>query len=221
MKQLLLFLFCFPLALFAQESTILFRLKAPINDTLAVIEIDFKNENLSSDFVLQGKIPLHYSVKMNDFKHTVLFRIQGENKAIEDEIKYPQRNHISSDSIISGIKITDFNKDGNEDIVCYVYGYYMEGAIIYLNNPSQGKLVKLWNTAEATDFWVNPVFDQSNNTIKCNYNDPDHGELFESTYVFENFTTTPVSKHQKGYVKNKRFDNRYIGEDNKWVLVKQ
>lgn len=192
----------------------------PINDTVAVIEIDFNNENLSSDFILQGRIPLQYSVKINDFKHAVLCRIEGKNRIVEDRIRYHQHNRISSDSIISGIKITDFNKDGNEDLICFVYNNDMEGAIIYLNNPSQQKLIKLWNTADSTDFWVYPIFDESSNTIKCNFRDDDQGELLESIYMLENFTAIPVSKHQKGYVKSKKFDNRYIGTNNEWVLVK-
>lgn len=220
MKRLLPFLLIFfPVCLLAQDRSVLFKLRQPINDSLPVVLIDFKNENLSSDFILQGKTQLHYAVEMKNYDYITLYKIENEKVKIET-LKYPVRSQFSSDTIFSGLRITDFNKDGNEDLLCLTHSNYMTGVIIYLNDPSQQKLIKLYNTAESSYFWVNPVFDESNNMIKCHYEDNEHGDFFESTYTLKDFTATAISKHHKGYVKDKEFDNRYEVQNNKWVIVK-
>ncbi|AWH84535.1 hypothetical protein HYN59_05120 [Flavobacterium album] len=126
-----------------------------------------------------------------------------------------------------GFLITDFNNDGDQDLVIYT-GADVHGnleTLIFLADRKTKKLVKLQNTAEGTDVWDTPEYDPKTKTITCNRISGNAGLSFRSRYKLKGFIAEPQTKEVqdrtnvngetgKGYS-----ESTYKGKKGKWVLT--
>ncbi|MDV6167237.1 hypothetical protein R1T16_02295 [Flavobacterium sp. DG1-102-2] len=124
-------------------------------------------------------------------------------------------------------KITDFDRDGNEDLVCWTHTNVNgnEWTNIYLNDPKTKSLVKLENADE--DVWASPEFDKLTNTIMCNTVSGAFGKSYISTYTLEGLIAAPISKKETDFsqIANNPSDTAFLrtykGENGLWKLVSE
>jgi hypothetical protein len=132
-------------------------------------------------------------------------------------------SRIEGAQVISEFKITDFDNDGDEDLICWT-STNINGnmwTVIFLNDQRQQKLVKLYNFADDTDIWNRPEFDIETGIINCTLDGSAYGASEESSYKLNYLTPVPLIKERQ-----ERYNSRYIedfyfkGKKGKWQLVK-
>ncbi|OYQ47212.1 hypothetical protein CHU92_01110 [Flavobacterium cyanobacteriorum] len=188
-----------PLSSFSQteeeEEFVLFNLKYP-SDTLSVDGIDWEKENLTSEFTLRGKTQLLYAIKIENDTTAKLLINEKEKWVVQENIPITgwALRRIDKDVIFSEFKIKDFDKDGDEDLICWVNSN-MNGnvwTIIFLNDQKTQKLVKLWDSAEETDIWDDPVYDNRKKIIECELYSGVYGFQYKSTYKLNDLEAIPI-----------------------------
>jgi hypothetical protein len=125
-----------------------------------------------------------------------------------------------------GYMITDFNHDGNQDLIFYL-GIDVHGsteALIFLSDRKAKKLIKLQNTAEGTDIWDTPEYDPKTGIITCRRISGNAGMHFTSTYKLKGFTAQPLKKEVRDFTNvngetGKGYsESTYTGKKGKWKL---
>lgn len=230
MKSLSIFFFFIAFSCFSQtidyegEKFLLFDLKYP-SDRLTIDGIDWSKEKTISEFTLKGTTSLEYSVQIeNDTTALLSYKENGKWKFQEKlGITGWAISRIDNDKIISEFKIVDFDKDGDEDLTCWVNSN-MNGniwTIILLNDQKSRRLVKLYNTADDTDIWDRPEFDKQKSIINTTLDASLFGISNEATYRLENVSVFPLKKYEENRSSGKYIlENEYIGNNSKWKLVK-
>jgi len=125
---------------------------------------------------------------------------------------------------IDGFRIADFDRDGYDDVLIECMKGPDTTTIIFLQDVKNKKLVKLYNTAEDTDVWVNPVYNEKRGTITCR----NRGMTsFLNVYKIRRFRVKPISKLtvKREQVNNDRITvsdlKIYKGKNGKWKLIKR
>lgn len=228
MKPFLIFLFLLS-SIYATSQTIdfddeirlHFKLKYADSDT-GISDINWKKERPVSEFTLKGEKPLKYSVTLENDSTAVLSRFTGGKWILQERIAISEWaiSRIEDKAIISEFKITDFNLDGNEDLVCWAFTNINgnEWDLIYLNNDQKGQLVKLWNDADETDIWDRPVFDAETGYISTQLDGSAYGSSEESLFLLDKFEAIPIGKHEQDRNDEIIIDKYYIGNNGKWDL---
>jgi hypothetical protein len=129
--------------------------------------------------------------------------------------------HREKNFLVSNFKIIDFDHDGNEDLLCWVFSNINGNVwtIIYLYDPKQQKLVKLQNTVDHTDIWNDPEYRLKTSTINCSLYGSAFGNSEESSYKLEkNHSVIPLKKHIESRSQESVIDYKYVGEKGKWKL---
>jgi hypothetical protein len=176
MRSLLLFVLLLPIFATSQvivydnemflEFTLLFH-----EDSISATGIDWKKEKLISEFTLSGSRPLRYSLTLKNDTIAILSRYNNRKWELQEEMAYTDWavSRIEGAQVISEFKITDFDNDGDEDLICWT-STNINGnmwTVIFLNDQRQQKLVKLYNFADDTDIWNRPEFDIETGIINC------------------------------------------------------
>lgn len=181
-------------------------------------------DNLTSEFELNGKIPLQFSIRLvNDSIMELSQKLKNGVKIIDIQEYYPFTWTLDKDIITSSFRITDFNKDGNEDLLCWTQSN-MNGnqwTIIYINDNENSRLAKLWDPAEETDIWDRPEYDKSGKIINTTLDASVFGISNECTYRLDGLKVIPLTKDEEDRTSTKYIMNKtYRGENGKWKLVK-
>ncbi|KFF07512.1 hypothetical protein B0A68_13085 [Flavobacterium reichenbachii] len=197
-----------------------FEVNYPANP-LDIEDIDFTKEKPKCEFTLKGKIPLKYSFHLESDSTATLHHFKNNKFHLQETLNYqPYLWHLEDHLLYSNFKITDFDNDGDEDLVCWVYSNINgnEWTVIFINDQKQQKLVRLYNTADKTDIWDSPRFDKKTNIINTELYGSAFGESEESSYKLNGLTVTPIKKHFQDRTGKRMYDYYYIGEKGKWKL---
>lgn len=195
-------------------------------DTTTVDGIDWKRENLISEFTLKGKFPLRYSVRLLNDSEALLSQYNNSKWVVQDTIEISgwTSSYIEGNTIISKFKITDFDKDGNEDLTCWIFTNMHNdiSTTIFLNNPKQQKLIKLYDFAEDTDVWMDPKYDSKSKKMYCLDYTGLYGLQSESTYKLINQLAIPITKtvidtNDPALI----IEQEYKGKNGKWHLISE
>jgi len=185
------------------DKFVLFRLENEVNDRNSITGIQWKLEKPISEFTLKGITQTKYSIRLKNDTIALLYRLEGKKLIFQETISHygwPLRR-INGKEIISEFKITDFDCDGNEDLLCCAASNINgnQWTLIYLNDQKKRKLVKLMNNADKTDIWDNPHYNKKKKLIECELFSGVFG--FQSTYTFrlENHIALPVYKEERNY----------------------
>ena len=195
-------------------------------DTTTVDGIDWKRENLVSEFTLKGKFRLKYSIKLLNDSEALLSQYDNNEWVVQDTIEISgwTLSYIENNKIISKFRITDFDNDGNEDITCWIFTN-MHNDIstnVFLNNPEQQRLIKLYDFAENTDVWADPKYDDKRKIIKCNQYSGLFGVQSESTYKLINYSAIPLSKTVTDLTSYEfMIKQKFKGVKGKWHFLKE
>jgi hypothetical protein len=168
MRHLFLLLLLLPVCgraqvtIYNDEKFLEFTLHFPEESTSAN-GIDWSKEKLFSEFTLAGLRPLQYSIALKNDTIAILSRYDNGKRELQEEMAYTDWavSRIEEAKVISEFKITDFDNDGDEDLICWT-STNINGnmwTVIFLNDQRQQKLVKLYNLADDTDIWNRPEFD--------------------------------------------------------------
>jgi hypothetical protein len=225
MKYIILFIFLLPIVGKAQYTLIdgvkyvSFKKQVAVNDD-SVVGIDWAREKPVSEFTLRGKNPLAYSFALQNDSIAVLSQKVNGTWQQQDAFEFqPWRWQLSDDEIVSQFRITDFDHDGDEDVLCWFKSNINgnEWTYIYLNDGT--KLVKLYDTAEETDYWFMPEFEGKKRIIKSQYYGSAYGHDFESLYKLKGTNAIPLSKHYQERSEKDIRDDYYKGLKGKWQLI--
>jgi hypothetical protein len=192
----------------------------PVNDN-SLVGIDWKQDQPVSEFNLKSKNPVTYSFTLLNDSIAVLSQKVNGAWLQRDKFEFqPWRWQLSDEEIVSQFRITDFDYDGDEDLLCWFKSNINgnEWTYIYLNDGN--KLVKLYDTAEETDFWFMPEFESKKCIIKSQYYGSAYGHDFESLYKLKGTSAVPLSKHHEERSGKEIRDEYYKGMNGKWVLIK-
>ncbi len=188
-------------------------------------EVDFSKEQPESEFILHGDIPLTYRFKLQNDTIAILYKIV-DHKSVHTEAMGYQSYFLYRDDdgyLHSNFKITDFDKDGDEDLLCWIYSN-MNGnvwTIIWLNDQKTQKLVKLYNTADDTEIWDRPEYDPAKQIINTTLDAGVYGISNEATYKLEGLTAIPLRKYEENRSQVIHIiQNEYVGKRGKWKLRK-
>lgn len=206
---------------FDDETRLLFKLKFATNNT-DVNEINWKKERPVSEFMLKGESPLKYSVTLENDSTAVLSHYSLGKWKVQEKIAISEwtLRYVENKEIISEFKITDFNSDGNEDLICWTHTNINgnEWVVIYLNDPVKKQLSKLWDDAGETDTWDRPVYDPETGYISTQLDASAYGISEESIFLLDGLTAIPVSKHEQDRTSDIITDKYYFGNNGKWEL---
>jgi hypothetical protein len=133
---------------------------------------------------------------------------------------------VNDDDFYTSFEVTDFNKDGNEDLILKLYTdvHGSRRVIIFLHDDKSKKLVKLYNTAEATDEWSSPEYNAKTKIITSYLIGGNASESYTSTYRLKGFSAEPLKKEVKdrtnvNAITGKGYsESTYTGKKGKWVL---
>jgi len=217
-------------SLFAQRPDTTYRLDFNIKaKKLIGGGFELINKNLKKEFTLQGQTPAKYLIEIKNDSISVLSKFENDKWSHTDTISQMfMMVTDTSELLIPSFQVTDFNNDGNQDLICWtgtnVNGNYW--VIVYLNNPQKKTLEKLKNTAEESFIWDAPVYNPKDSSIKCTRASGVYGLSFESTYKLVNYSAIPIEKEESDNTqmnsKGKGGVTRYyIGKDGKWKLKKE
>ncbi|OXA79313.1 hypothetical protein SAMN05444397_105251 [Flavobacterium aquidurense] len=188
----------------------------------SVDDIDFTKEKPECAFELKGKSPLKYSFRLQNDSLVSLYQFKNEEFQFQENLDYqPFLWHFHNDQLYSNFKIVDFDNDGDEDLLCWVYSNVNgnEWTIIFINDQIKHKLVRLYNTVEKTDIWSRPEFDKKTNTINTELYGSAFGISEESSYKLnEDLTLTPLKKHFQDRTGKHIINYEYVGKNKKWKL---
>lgn len=186
-------------------------------------DIDFTKEKPKCEFTLKGKISLKYSFHLESDSTATLHHFKNHKFQLQETLNFqPYLWHLNENLLYSNFKIIDFDDDGDEDLVCWVYSNVNgnEWTVIFINDQKQQKLVRLYNTADQTDIWDTPRFDKKTNIINTEFYGSVFGESGESSYkLLNNGTVIPLKKHYQDRTGKKIYDYKYIGKNGKWKLI--
>lgn len=208
----------------AQNDTIKvlsFKVNFPV-DSLSNTGVDFSKEKPEYEFELKGKIPLKYSFRLQNDSLVSLYQLKNNYFQFQENMDYqPFLWHLDNDTLFSNFKIVDFDNDGDEDLLCWIFSNMNgnEWTIIFINDQTQQKLVRLYNTADDTDIWNRPEFDKESKTINTELYGSAYGTSEESSYQLQDeLTVIPLKKHYQDRTGKKILDYEYVGEKGKWKL---
>lgn len=209
---------------YAQNSAVkvlTFKVNFPA-DSLSNSNVDFTKEKPECEFELKGKIPLRYSFHLQNDTIASLYQFKNNQFQFQENMNYqPFLWHLDNDILFSNFKIIDFDHDGDEDLLCWVFSNINgnEWTIIFINDQTQQKLVRLYNTADDTYIWNKPEFDKKNNIINTELYGSAFGVSEEGSYKLQdNLSIIPLKKHYQDRTGKKIFDYEYVGEKGKWKL---
>lgn len=198
-----------------------FKLHFPA-DSLNMTGVDFTKEKPECEFELKGKIPLKYSFRLQNDSIASLYQFKNNEFQFQENMDYqPFLWHLDDDILFSNFKIIDFDNDGDEDVLCWVFSNVNgnQWTIIFINDQTQQKLVRLYNSADDTDIWSRPEFDKETNTINTELYGSVYGVSEEGSYHLKpDLTITPIKKHFQDRTGKRMYDYEYEGKNGKWKL---
>ncbi len=200
---------------------IVFKINFPSNVS-SVEEIDFEKEKPECKFELKGKLPLQYSFHLENDSIASLYQFKNDKFQLVEKLNYqPIFWAFNDNNLISNFKIVDFDNDGDDDLVCWIFSNINgnKWSIIFINDQKQQKLIRLYNAADKTDIWSKPQFDKQTNTINTELFGSAFGISEESSYKLNaDISVTPLKKHLQDRSQKNIIDYEYIGKNGKWKL---
>lgn len=197
-----------------------FKKQVPVNDN-SLVGIDWEHERPVSEFNLKSKNPATYLFTLQNDSVAVLSQKVNGTWQQQDAFQFqPWRWQLSDDETVSQFRITDFDHDGDEDVLCWFKSNINGNKWMYIYLNDGNKLVKLYDNAEDTDYWFMPEFEGKKRIIKSQYYGSAHGHDFESFYKLKGLSAVPLSKHHEERSGKEIREEYYKGVNGKWKLVK-
>lgn len=188
-------------------------------------DIDWEKEKPLAEFTLNGKTPLKYTMVLQNDTIASLHRYENEQWILQEDMKYESYFlYRDENELVSHFRIEDFDKDGDEDLLCWIFSNMNgnEWTIVFLNDQENKKLVKLYDTADDTDIWDRPKYDVQTGIINCTLDGSVYSSSAESSYKLENLTAFPIEKHYQDRTSARYIEDfYYIGQNGKWKLQKK
>lgn len=201
-----------------------FKVQYPGN-TIGYDEIDWSREKPECEFTLNGKTPLKYSMHLLNDTIASLSRYESNQWILQEEMKYESYfMYREENELLSHFRITDFDKDGDEDLLCWIFSNVNgnEWTIVFLNDQESEKLVRLIDTADDTDIWNNPEYNEKKSIIICTLDGSAFGCSAESSYKLNNLSAIPIEKHYQDRTSGKYIEDfYYVGKNGRWKLKKK
>jgi len=187
--------------------------------------LDFKAQEIWQNITLKGKTPLEYQLKVVDAGTALMLQNIDKAWVVRDTILCSTDTWTLMEGwpLVSSFRVTDFDKDGNEDLMYTDVsgGHNALTTLIYLNHPKTGRLVKLYNTADATYLWDDPQYDAKNKTVTTSVSGGLHGIHINTTYKLKKATAIPLTKTEIDHTdENVGIERNYKYKDRHWKLVK-
>ena len=202
---------------------VVFQLKSNV-DTIGVSDINWQEQDLSSRFMLNGPTPLTYSIHIENDTVAALSQLMKGKWQLQEKLDITDwvLSRIEGMTVISEFEISDLDKDGDEDLTVWAFSNVNGNrwTIVLINDQEQHRLVKLWNTAEDTELWDRPEFDEKNATLHTMLDAGVYGISNSAIYKLDGIKAYPVSKEEENRSSGRYIENNiYEGEGGKWKLV--
>jgi len=188
---------------------------------------ELTNKKLIKEFTIQGKATAKYRIEIKSDSFSIISKFENNKWLCIDTIKHSFYMRDTNDLFIPSFYVEDFNKDGNQDLLCWVLsGMSMVWTMVYLNDPLTKTLEKLKNAAENSYHWDNPEYNLKDSTIHCARISSNWELSFNSKYKLVNFTAIPLEKDeidntQMDYSGKGSVTRHYVGKNGKWELTKE
>lgn len=187
------------------------------------------DNKLRAEFNLKGTFLSKYSIEIKNDSISVLYKLENNKWEYFDTIRHMFQINDTNQILLPAYRIVDFDHDGNQDLVCWVYTNVNGNgwSVIYLNNPTRKKLCLLWNSAENdTRIWDAPQYNVKDSTISCTLLSGAFGLSFESKYKLKDYRAIPIEKQEADYSQLKMdgtgaIERSYTGKGSKWMLIKE
>lgn len=127
--------------------------------------------------------------------------------------------HRYDNVLISSFRIEDFDRDGDEDLLCWLFSNINgnEWTAIYLNDQQQQKLVQLYDHAGHTHIWDAPEYNPATRIISCEQYGSAYGHSSESSYRLNGLSAMPIEMQEQYRNAQTTSDAYYTGKDGKWL----
>jgi hypothetical protein len=192
----------------------------PVNED-SDVGIDWEQEKPISEFILEGKKQLSCRVELLNDSTAILSQKVNNKWKRQDKFEFGTWQWLLLDEqTISQFSITDFDHDGDEDLVCWIFSNVNgnEWTSIYINDGVT--LIKLYNSAEKTDIWDAPKYDTATKTISTELYSGAYGVQNTATYKLDGSTVSALLKKEHDLTKTDvMVNNTYHGVKGKWKLT--
>jgi|GEM_PF-4853148 len=161
----------------------------PCNDTI--------KKHIRKEFYLNS---IKYAIDIKEDDEALLYISENNiNWTIKDTLSaYSSitQNPIGCEILFPSVEITDFNKDGFEDLLYqdFVNMHGERWVIIFLHNLKTKQLEILQNNAEGDIIWADPIYDKKKKIISCTKASGQFGVSFTSTYSLIGQKAIPLKK---------------------------
>ncbi len=223
-RFLCLLIYLIPNLLIAQQIDTSYQINFKF-DTLKINKhsFDWSKNKLRQEFILNGQMQMKYSIEIINYSKSILSVYKNNKWLFVDSIEHMFDLGFG----LPSFRIMDFNKDGNQDLLCWVLtnvnGNYWQ--IIYLNDSKTNTLIKLENTSENGYIWDAPEYDSKDSTIHCMRLSGTFGSSFDSKYKLKNNLAIPLDKTEtdntqvSGITGKGQIIRDFVGENGKWKLT--
>lgn len=188
---------------------------------------DIHRDTLKKTFILNGDSSQIYSIKIINDSTTLLSKFYNNKSYFIDTLSHLFVSEFSGEIIIPGFTITDFDKDGDQDLLCFLFTN-IHGNIwtaIFLFDEKNKTLVKLIDPGDSDDIWDAPEFNGTTNGIKCKRISGVYGISYESSYYLDGLIAYPLDKREEDTSQLNSATGKggvirlYTGKSGRWELV--
>lgn len=206
---------------------------APRNVEIKFTSVETNNEQdsinwtsgnkLCHEFELNGDTPIRCALTVIADESVIFSQYINEQWQTIDTLRYS-----GFPGVTPAFRITDFNRDGNEDFMCWTHTNVNgnEWEQIFLNNPATGELQKLHTTSDEEDVWCGPQYNPKTKIISCTLVSGTFGLSADYTYRLDGLKAIPLKKQVQDNTQINAITGEgaetyeYIGKNGKWKLVK-
>lgn len=230
MKHLIIALLLIALNIRAQENDSITYIKfSHISVSDERDSIVWLNNANTLKFDLKGVLTIKCSLTVLENETVMLSQYNNGQWTVVDTLSYSVFPSNDTDYITPAFMITDFDKDGNEDFLCWTHTNINgnQWSSVYINDPVTKKLKKLKTTKDEEDVWCAPTFNSRTKIITSTEVSGNYGYSYTSTYKLENQIAVPLEKEVSDNTQLNSTTGKgavlklYKGKKGRWKLIQK
>ncbi|KOS05335.1 hypothetical protein AM493_04290 [Flavobacterium akiainvivens] len=176
-----------------------------------------------TNVTLKGKKPLQYRITLVDEVTALLSQNIKGSYIVQDTIPCDVNNWQWQENapIVSSFRVTDFNNDGHQDLVCIneMAAHGNAYTQIFLNSAKDERLVKLIDAETNNDYFSNPEYDDRRKILITSESGGIYGYTTTKYRIIKNHAQ-PFERTVAEPGEDEFIERNYTYKNGNWISVK-